>query len=145
MVDLDSNPTKLIEVVEIGKQLLMTRGALTTFSIANDIAKYFAILPALFGALFAVGSQRHGPLWALNVMGLHSPESAILAAVIFNALIIIALIPLALRGVAYRPMAAARLLQRNLLLYGLGGVLAPFPGIWLIDRLLVLLHLAPAV
>ncbi|MBI5831226.1 MAG: potassium-transporting ATPase subunit KdpB [Armatimonadetes bacterium] len=143
MVDLDSNPTKLIEVVEIGKQLLMTRGALTTFSIANDVAKYFAILPALFGGLYALARAGHGPLWALNIMGLHSPESAILAAVIFNALIIVALIPLALRGVTYRPMAAAQLLRRNLLVYGLGGVLAPFPGIWLIDRLLVLLHLAP--
>ncbi len=145
MVDLDSNPTKLIEVVEIGKQLLMTRGALTTFSIANDVAKYFAILPAMFGALYAVSGRTHGPLWALNVMGLHSPESAILAAVIFNAVIIIALIPLALRGVRYRPMGAGALLRRNLLIYGLGGILVPFPGIWLIDRLLVLLHLAPAV
>ena len=129
MVDLDSNPTKLIEVVAIGKQLLMTRGALTTFSIANDIAKYFAILPAMFAVAFPVMAK-------LNIMGLHSPESAVLAAVIFNALIIIALIPLALRGVKYRPMAAAALLRRNLLIYGLGGVIAPFPGIWLIDRLL---------
>jgi K+-transporting ATPase ATPase B chain len=129
MVDLDSNPTKLIEVVAIGKQLLMTRGALTTFSIANDIAKYFAILPAMFMATYPV-------LGKLNVMGLHSSQSAVLASVIFNALIIIALIPLALRGVKYRPMSAAALLRRNLLVYGVGGVIAPFPGIWLIDRLL---------
>src|ERR1022692_1178591 len=135
MVDLDSNPTKLIEVVAIGKQLLMTRGALTTFSIANDIAKYFAILPAMFMVTYPVMAK-------LNIMRLHSPQSAILAAVIFNALIIIALIPLALRGVKYRPMSAAALLQRNLLVYGVGGVIAPFPGIWLIDRLLGLLHLA---
>ena len=129
MVDLDSNPTKLIEVVAIGKQLLMTRGALTTFSIANDIAKYFAILPAMFMTAFPVMAR-------LNVMGLHSPESAVLAAVIFNALIIIALIPLALRGVKYRALPAAALLRRNLLIYGVGGVIAPFPGIWAIDRLL---------
>jgi K+-transporting ATPase ATPase B chain len=129
MVDLDSNPTKLIEVVAIGKQLLMTRGALTTFSIANDIAKYFAILPAMFMTAFPVMAR-------LNIMGLHTPQSAVLAAVIFNALIIIALIPLALRGVKYRPLPAAALLRRNLLLYGVGGVLAPFPGIWLIDKLL---------
>jgi potassium-transporting ATPase ATP-binding subunit len=143
MVDLDSNPTKLIEVVEIGKQLLMTRGALTTFSIANDVAKYFAIIPALFGALYAISAAEKGPLWALNVMALHSPESAILAAVIFNALIIIALVPLALRGVSYRPMSAAALLRRNLLVYGLGGLIAPFPGIWVLDQLLVLAGLAP--
>ncbi len=135
MVDLDSNPTKLIEVVAIGKQLLMTRGALTTFSIANDIAKYFAILPAMFMASYP-------ELGRLNIMKLHSPESAILASVIFNALIIIALIPLALRGVSYKPMPAAALLWRNLLCYGLGGIIAPFPGIWLIDRLLGMLHLA---
>jgi K+-transporting ATPase ATPase B chain len=135
MVDLDSNPTKLIEVVEIGKQLLMTRGALTTFSIANDIAKYFAIIPAMFAATYP-------ELGRLNVIGLHSPQSAVLASVIFNALIIIALIPLALRGVRYQPMSAASLLRRNLLLYGLGGILAPFPFIWLIDRILGLLHLA---
>ncbi|MFZ0935376.1 MAG: potassium-transporting ATPase subunit KdpB [Bryobacteraceae bacterium] len=134
MVDLDSNPTKLIEVVAIGKQLLMTRGALTTFSIANDIAKYFAILPAMFMVTYPQMAK-------LNIMGLHK-ESAVLAAVIFNALIIIALIPLALRGVKYRPMSAAALLRRNLLIYGVGGVIAPFPGIWLIDRLLGLLHLA---
>jgi K+-transporting ATPase ATPase B chain len=132
MVDLDSNPTKLIEVVAIGKQLLMTRGALTTFSIANDIAKYFAILPAMFMTAFPVMAR-------LNIMGLHSPESAVLAAVIFNALIIIALIPLALRGVKYRALPAAALLRRNLLIYGVGGVIAPFPGIWAIDRLLGLL------
>ena len=135
MVDLDSNPTKLIEVVAIGKQLLMTRGALTTFSIANDIAKYFAILPAMFMATYPVMNK-------LNIMGLHSPQSAVLAAVIFNALIIIVLIPLALRGVKYKPMSAAALLRRNLLVYGVGGVLAPFPGIWIIDRLLGILHLA---
>ncbi|HET8715838.1 MAG TPA: HAD-IC family P-type ATPase, partial [Holophagaceae bacterium] len=134
MVDLDSNPTKLIEIVEIGKQLLMTRGSLTTFSIANDVAKYFAILPAAFVATYPA-------LGALNVMGLHSPESAILSAVIFNALVIVVLIPLALRGVAYRPMGAAALLQRNLLVYGLGGLLVPFLGIKLIDVLLVALHL----
>jgi K+-transporting ATPase ATPase B chain len=135
MVDLDSNPTKLIEVVEIGKQLLMTRGALTTFSIANDVAKYFAILPAMFVATYPA-------LTALNILRLSNPQSAILASVIFNALIIIALIPLALRGVAYRPLGAAQTLRRNLLVYGGGGLLVPFPSIWLIDRLLVLLHLA---
>ena len=132
MVDLDSNPTKLIEVVAIGKQLLITRGALTTFSIANDVAKYFAIIPAMFMATYPA-------LGALNIMGLHTPQSAVLAAVIFNALIIIALVPLALRGVKYRPMSAAALLRRNLLIYGVGGIIAPFPGIWLIDRLLGLL------
>jgi potassium-transporting ATPase ATP-binding subunit len=126
MVDLDSDPTKLIEIVEIGKQLLMTRGALTTFSIANDVAKYFAIIPAMFLAFYP-------QLQALNVMGLHSPESAILSAIIFNALIIVALIPLALKGVTYRPIGAAALLGRNLAIYGLGGVLVPFIGIKLID------------
>jgi K+-transporting ATPase ATPase B chain len=135
MVDLDSNPTKLIEIVEIGKQLLMTRGSLTTFSIANDVAKYFAILPAAFVATYPA-------LGALNIMGLHSPESAILSAVIFNALIIVVLIPLALRGVKYRPVGAAQLLQRNLLWYGAGGLIMPFIGIKLIDWLLVALHLA---
>ena len=135
MVDLDSNPTKLIEIVAIGKQLLITRGALTTFSIANDVAKYFAIIPAMFAVTYPALNR-------LNVMRLHSPESAILAAVIFNALIIIVLVPLALRGVKYRPLAAGALLQRNLVVYGLGGVIAPFPGIWVIDRLLGLLHLA---
>ena len=135
MVDLDSNPTKLIEIVEIGKQLLITRGALTTFSVANDVAKYFAIIPAMFAGAFPV-------LEVLNVMRLHTPESAILSAVIFNALIIIALIPLALRGVRYRPVGAAALLRRNLLLYGLGGVIAPFIGIKLIDMLLVFLRIA---
>src|SRR5438270_2854395 len=129
MVDLDSNPTKLIEVVAIGKQLLMTRGALTTFSIANDVAKYFAIIPAMFAGAFPV-------LNILNVMHLRTPESAILSAVIFNALIIIALIPLALRGVRYRPLGAAALLQRNLLIYGVGGIVAPFIGIKFIDVLL---------
>jgi K+-transporting ATPase ATPase B chain len=135
MVDLDSNPTKLIEVVAIGKQLLITRGALTTFSIANDIAKYFAIIPAMFMATYPV-------LGTLNIMRLHTPQSAVLSAVIFNALIIIALVPLALRGVKYRPMDAASLLRRNLLIYGVGGILAPFPGIWLIDQLLAALGLA---
>ena len=135
MVDLDSNPTKLIEIVEIGKQLLMTRGALTTFSIANDVAKYFAIIPAMFIAAFP-------QLAALNVMGLATPESAILAAVIFNALIIIALIPLALRGIAYRPLGAAALLRRNMLVYGLGGVALPFVGIKAIDMLIVAVGLA---
>lgn len=138
MVDLDSNPTKLIEIVEIGKQLLMTRGSLTTFSIANDVAKYFAILPALFGGLYALPGQP-GPLSALNIMGLATPQSAILSAVIFNALIIIALIPLALRGVAYRPLGAAVVLRNNLLIYGLGGLIAPFAGIKLIDVVIVAL------
>ncbi len=135
MVDLDSDPTKLIEVVEIGKQLLMTRGALTTFSIANDVAKYFAIIPAMFAATFPV-------LNALNIMGLKTPQSAILSAVIFNALVIVVLIPLALKGVKYRPMSAAKLLQRNLLIYGLGGIVAPFVGIKLIDVVVVALGLA---
>jgi K+-transporting ATPase ATPase B chain len=140
LVDLDSNPTKLLEIVEIGKQILMTRGALTTFSFANDVAKYFAILPAMFGALYA-GEGGVGPLSALNVMRLHSPESAILSAVVFNALIIVALIPLALRGVKYRPIGASVLLLRNMLIYGLGGLAAPFAGIKLIDLLLVTLGL----
>ena len=135
MVDLDSNPTKLIEVVEIGKQLLMTRGSLTTFSIANDIAKYFAIIPALFAATYA-------PLEVLNIMQLHSPQSAILSAVIFNALIIIALIPLAMKGVTYKPLGASKILQRNLLIYGVGGIIVPFIGIKIIDVLLVALGLA---
>jgi len=135
MVDLDSNPTKLIEIVEIGKQMLMTRGSLTTFSIANDVAKYFAILPAAFATTYPA-------LGAFNVMGLHSPESAILSAVIFNALIIVALIPLALRGVKYRSVGAAALLQRNLLVYGLGGLVVPFAGIKAIDWLLITLHFA---
>lgn len=142
MVDLDSNPTKLIEIVEIGKQLLMTRGALTTFSIANDVAKYFAILPAMFGALYLAKGAAHGPLEALNIMRLHSPASAILSAVIFNALIIIALIPLALAGVKYRAVGAAQVLSRNVLIYGVGGVIAPFIGIKVIDVILVGLHLA---
>ena len=133
MVDLDSNPTKLIEVVAIGKQLLITRGALTTFSVANDVAKYFAIIPAMFAGAFPV-------LGTLNVMRLRTPESAILSAVIFNALIIIALIPLALRGVRYRPLGAAALLQRNLLIYGVGGIVAPFIGIKFIDALLTYLR-----
>jgi K+-transporting ATPase ATPase B chain len=135
MVDLDSNPTKLIEIVAIGKQLLITRGSLTTFSIANDVAKYFAIIPAMFMTTYPA-------LAALNIMRLHTPQSAILAAVIFNALIIIALVPLALRGVTYRPENAAAMLRRNLLIYGVGGIVAPFPGIWAIDQLLVFLHLA---
>ena len=134
MIDLDSNPTKLIEIVEIGKQLLMTRGALTTFSIANDVAKYFAIIPAMFLAAFPA-------LAALNVMRLHSPQSAILSSVIFNALVIVALIPLALRGVTYRPAAAGVVLRRNLVIYGVGGLLVPFAGIKLLDVALVALHL----
>ena len=139
MVDLDSNPTKLIEIVEVGKQLLMTRGSLTTFSVANDVAKYFAILPALFSALYLAKGDTHGPLQALNVMGLHSPQSAILSAVIFNAIIIILLIPLALRGVKYEPVGAGALLRRNLFIYGFGGVVAPFVGIKLLDMLIVAL------
>jgi K+-transporting ATPase ATPase B chain len=135
MVDLDSNPTKLIEIVEIGKQLLMTRGALTTFSIANDVAKYFAIIPAAFASTYPV-------LDTLNVMQLATPNSAILSAVIFNALIIPALIPLALKGVKYRPVGAASILRRNMLIYGVGGILLPFFGIKLIDLVLVALHLA---
>jgi K+-transporting ATPase ATPase B chain len=134
MVDLDSNPTKLIEIVEIGKQLLITRGALTTFSIANDISKYFAIIPAAFVTTYPV-------LGRLNVMHLATPHSAILSAVVFNAIIIVFLIPLALRGIAYRAVGAALLLRRNLLVYGLGGVVVPFAGIKAIDLLLVLLHL----
>ncbi len=133
MVDLDSNPTKLLEVVEVGKQLLMTRGTLTTFSIANDVAKYFAILPALFMGAFP-------EIAPLNVMHLASPFSAILSAVIFNAIIIVLLIPLALRGVKYRPIGAASILRRSLLIYGLGGVIAPFLGIKLIDLALQALH-----
>jgi K+-transporting ATPase ATPase B chain len=132
MVDLDSNPTKLIEIVEVGKQLLITRGALTTFSIANDVAKYFAILPAMFAATYAVGGHE-GPLGALNVMSLGTPQSAILSAVIFNALIIPLLIPLSLRGVRYRPIGATGLLRRNMLIYGLGGLIVPFIGIKAID------------
>jgi K+-transporting ATPase ATPase B chain len=134
MVDLDSNPTKLIEVVEIGKQMLITRGALTTFSVANDVAKYFAIIPAMLVGVFPV-------IAPLNIMGLRSPASAILSAVIFNALIIIALVPLALRGVRFRPLGAAALLRRNLMIYGLGGLMAPFPGIKLIDIIVNALHL----
>jgi K+-transporting ATPase ATPase B chain len=135
MVDLDSDPTKLIEIVAIGKQLLMTRGSLTTFSIANDVAKYFAIIPALFAVAYP-------ELDAINIMKLGSPQSAILSAVIFNALIIVALIPLALKGVEYRPVGAAALLRRNLLIYGLGGVIAPFIGIKLIDLFVSAVHLA---
>ncbi|MGW3863388.1 potassium-transporting ATPase subunit B, partial [Streptomyces sp. NPDC005047] len=132
MVDLDSNPTKLIEIVEIGKQLLITRGALTTFSIANDVAKYFAIIPALFAAVYP-------GLDKLNIMQLSSPDSAILSAVIFNALVIVALVPLALKGVRYRPVSADRLLRRNLAVYGLGGLIAPFIGIKAIDLLISLI------
>jgi K+-transporting ATPase ATPase B chain len=135
MVDLDSNPTKLIEIVEIGKQLLMTRGALTTFSISNDVAKYFAIIPAMFAGTFPV-------LNALNIMHLETPQSAILSAVIFNALIIVALIPLALRGVKYRPVGAAILLRNNLWIYGVGGVIIPFIGIKLIDMVITRIGLA---
>ena len=133
MVDLDSNPTKLMDIVEIGKQLLITRGSLTTFSVANDVAKYFAIIPAMFtGTLPALDR--------LNVMGLETPESAILSAVIFNALIIVALVPLALKGVRYRPIGADGLLRRNLLIYGLGGIIVPFIGIKAIDLLLGLVN-----
>jgi K+-transporting ATPase ATPase B chain len=135
MVDLDSNPTKLIEIVEIGKQLLMTRGTLTTFSIANDVAKYFAIIPAMFLATYPA-------LGALNIMRLQTPESAILSAVIFNALIIIALVPLALRGVQFKAMSAAALLRRNLLIYGVGGIITPFVGIKAIDVVITTLGLA---
>ena len=135
MIDLDSDPTKVIEIVEIGKQLLITRGSLTTFSIANDVAKYFAIIPAIFAATLPA-------LGALNVMGLKSPESAILSAVIFNALIIIVLIPLALKGVAYRPQSPARILQKNVLVYGVGGIIVPFIGIKIIDLLVTTLGLA---
>jgi K+-transporting ATPase ATPase B chain len=134
MIDLDSNPTKLIEIVETGKQLLMTRGALTTFSIANDVSKYFAIIPAAFASTYPA-------LGALNIMHLHTPESAVLSAVIFNAIIIMLLVPLALRGVPYRPVGAARLLRDNLLVYGVGGLIAPFIGIKLIDLILIALHL----
>jgi K+-transporting ATPase ATPase B chain len=135
MVDLDSDPTKLIEIVEIGKQLLITRGALTTFSIANDVAKYFAIIPAMFLAFYP-------QLQSLNIMQLHTPQSAILSAIIFNALIIIALIPLALKGVAYRPVGAASMLRRNLLIYGVGGIVVPFVGIKLIDLAITAVGLA---
>jgi potassium-transporting ATPase ATP-binding subunit len=133
MVDLDSNPTKLIEIVEVGKQLLITRGALTTFSIANDVAKYFAILPAIFVTTWATVSGAKGPLHVLNIMNLGTPRSAVISAIIFNALIIPLLIPLALRGVQYRPIGASALLRRNLWIYGLGGIIAPFIGIKLID------------
>jgi K+-transporting ATPase ATPase B chain len=135
MVDLDSDPTKLIEIVEIGKQLLITRGALTTFSIANDVAKYFAIIPAMFAAFYP-------QLGVINIMRLHNPESAILSAIIFNALIIIALIPLALRGVRFRPIGAAGILRRNLLIYGVGGIIVPFVGIKLIDLAVTAIGLA---
>jgi K+-transporting ATPase ATPase B chain len=135
MVDLDSNPTKLIEIVEVGKQLLITRGALTTFSIANDVAKYFAILPAIFVTTYAASAHAKGPLHVLNIMSLGTPNSAILSAIIFNAIVIPLLIPLSLRGVRYRPIGASALLRRNLLIYGLGGIIAPFIGIKLIDLL----------
>jgi K+-transporting ATPase ATPase B chain len=140
MVDLDSNPTKLIEIVEIGKQLLMTRGTLTTFSIANDVAKYFAIIPAVFAGLYAFGGHA-GPLSALNIMHLQSPESAVLSSIIFNALIIVALIPLALKGIEYRPSGASQILRRNVLIYGVGGLIVPFIGIKLIDLIINFLHL----
>jgi len=130
MVDLDSNPTKLIEIVEIGKQLLITRGALTTFSITNDVAKYFAIIPAMFESVFP-------GLHYLNIMGLHSPKSAITSAIIFNALIIVALIPLALRGVRYKPSSASAMLRRNLWIYGVGGLIIPFLGIKAIDLIIM--------
>ena len=133
MVDLDSNPTKLIEIVEVGKQLLITRGALTTFSIANDIAKYFAILPAIFVATYAAAGESEGPLAKLNVMDLGTPQSAIISAIVFNALVIPLLVPIALRGVKYKAAGATALLRRNLLIYGLGGLIAPFVGIKLID------------
>ena len=133
MVDLDSNPTKLIEIVEVGKQLLITRGALTTFSIANDVAKYFAILPAVFISTYATTPGGKGPLAALNIMSLGTPRSAIISAIIFNAIVIPLLIPIALRGVSYRPIGASALLRRNLLIYGAGGLVAPFIGIKLID------------
>jgi K+-transporting ATPase ATPase B chain len=136
MVDLDSDPTKLLEVIAIGKQLLITRGSITTFSIANDVAKYFAILPAIFVATYAAAGASEGPLAGLNVMGLGSPQSAVLSAIVFNALIIPLLVPLALRGVAYRPAGATALLRRNLLVYGLGGLFAPFLGIKLVDLFL---------
>jgi K+-transporting ATPase ATPase B chain len=133
MVDLDSNPTKLIEIVEVGKQLLITRGALTTFSIANDVAKYFAILPAIFVATYAVSKHGQGPLHVLNIMSLGTPKSAVISAIIFNAIVIPALIPISLRGVRYRAIGASALLRRNLWIYGLGGIIAPFIGIKLID------------
>jgi High-affinity K+ transport system, ATPase chain B len=135
MVDLDSNPTKLLEIVEIGKQLLITRGALTTFSIANDVAKYFAIIPAMLLGTFP-------QIAPLNVMRLATPQSAILSAVIFNAIIIILLIPLALKGVRFRPLGASKILRRNLLIYGVGGIIVPFIGIKLIDIFVAALHLA---
>ena len=134
MIDLDSNPTKLLEIVEIGKQLLITRGSLTTFSVANDVAKYFAIIPAMFAGTFPV-------LNAFNIMKLATPQSAILSAVIFNALIIIALVPLALSGVKYRPVGAESILKRNILIYGVGGIIAPFIGIKIIDIIMVALRL----
>jgi K+-transporting ATPase ATPase B chain len=141
MIDLDSDPTKLIEIVEIGKQLLITRGALTTFSIANDVAKYFAIIPAIF-SVFYKNSEGKGLLDALNIMGLATPGSAILSAVIFNALIIVALIPLALRGVTYKPVGASKILTRNLMIYGVGGIIVPFIGIKLIDMAVSAIGLA---
>jgi K+-transporting ATPase ATPase B chain len=133
MVDLDSNPTKLIEIVEVGKQLLITRGALTTFSIANDVAKYFAILPAIFLSTYAATKGAQGPLHVLNIMGLGTPRSAVISAIIFNAIVIPMLIPISLKGVSYRPIGASALLRRNLWIYGLGGLIAPFIGIKLID------------
>jgi K+-transporting ATPase ATPase B chain len=142
MVDLDSDPTKLIEIVEIGKQLLMTRGALTTFSIANDVAKYFAIIPAMFAVFYAQSGSASGPLQALNIMHLATPQSAILSAIIFNALIIVALIPLSLKGVKYRAVGAGPLLMRNLMIYGVGGIVVPFIGIKAIDLVITAVGLA---
>ncbi|RWF14516.1 MAG: K(+)-transporting ATPase subunit B, partial [Mesorhizobium sp.] len=142
MVDLDSDPTKLIEIVEIGKALLMTRGSLTTFSIANDVAKYFAIIPAMFAVFYVAPGQSAGPLQALNIMHLATPQSAILSAIIFNALIIIALIPLSLKGVRYRAIGAGALLTRNLFVYGLGGIVVPFVGIKAIDLIVTAFGLA---
>jgi K+-transporting ATPase ATPase B chain len=133
MVDLDSNPTKLIEIVEVGKQLLITRGALTTFSIATDVAKYFAILPAIFLATYPTSKNGQGPLHVLNIMSLGTPRSAVISAIIFNAIVIPLLIPVALKGVSYRPIGASALLRRNLWIYGLGGIIAPFIAIKLID------------
>jgi potassium-transporting ATPase ATP-binding subunit len=141
LVDLDSNPTKVIAIVETGKQLLMTRGSLTTFSIANDVAKYFAILPAIFTSLYAMPDAQHGPLAVINIMFLHSPRSAILSAVIFNALIIVILIPLALKGVTMKALKASSVLRRNILIYGLGGLVVPFIGIKFVDMAIVLLRL----
>lgn len=141
MIDLDNNPTKLVEIVKIGKQLLMTWGSLTTFSFANDVAKYFAIIPTLFGTLYRSEGNMQGPLYALNIMQLHSPHSAILSTVIFNALVIVALIPLALKGIRYQIGSADSLLKKNLILYGIGGLVLPFFAIKLIDICIGLLNI----